>query len=281
MAIKDFDELDLKLILQKGNAISVDGIEVEPHTIGEIVEFGYSKYMHNIQWVSLSIDDFMKSIAEADKREVLESQRDKLKTLDFYIQLGGQEMMQGLIESLSMILKTDDVRILEDGIIAVGFKEMGIFTVDDNGEYSVNGEILESINEEDLKIIHRDNFDEIIQAVKLQNFIKKPSEVKEDTYEDEATRKLAELMKKNAERVNNIKKNQSDSDEDGIDISDIISAVSSKSYSINELNVWELTLYQLYQKYSRLELIDNYDFSIKAMMAGAEKIDLKHWSSKL
>jgi len=78
-----------------------------------------------------------------------------------------------------------------------------------------------------------------------------------------------ELMRKKIEGKK--KKQQSDDGDGEIDISDIISAVSSKSHSINKLNVWQLTLYQLYDEYARLELIDNYDFSIRAMMAGAEK----------
>lgn len=282
MSIKNINELDLKLILQKGQTIDVDGVKVRPYTVGEIIEFGYSEYMKNIQWASLTVDDFLESVTEPDKKAILIEQAEKLKTLDFYLKLGGQEMAHGLLKSLSMLLRTDDVRIFQDNIIAVGFKDMGIYKVDEDGEEYVDSDVLENISEDDLQLIHRDNFDEIINTVKLQNYLKKPSEVKEKVYADEKTRKLAEQMAKNREKVEKIKKHKEGSnDDEGIDLYDIISSVSSKSYSINELNIWELTLYQLYQKYHRLELLDNYDFSVKAMMAGAEEIDLKHWSSKL
>src|SRR5690606_21056773 len=122
-----------------------------------------------------------------------------------------------------------------------------------------------------------------ISVIKLQNYLEKPSEVtKEENPADEETRKLLEHMKKMREKVEAKKKRQrEDDDENNIDIADIISAVSSKSNSINKINIWNLTLYQLYDEYARLELIDNYDFSIKAMMAGADKVDLRHWSSKI
>ena len=102
---------------------------------------------------------------------------------------------------------------------------------------------------------------------------------------DEQTRKLMEEMEGFRKKVESKKKAQKMAEQGGededVDIADIISAVSSKSNSINRLNIWAYTLYQLYDEYSRLELIDNYDFSIRALMAGAEKVDLKHWSSKL
>lgn len=281
MSIRDINELDLKLVLQSGREIVVDGIGIKPFTLDEIVDIGYSTYMKKIQWISLTVDDFLEAVTEEDKKAYLEQEKDKLKTLDFYTKLGGQEMVEGLLESLSMLFRTTDIRILEDGVIALDFEAMGIFGKDENGEEMVIDEVLESIDEEDLKLIHRENFDEIIDVIKLQNFLKKPSEVKEEEYADEATRKLMEQMKKNEERVNQIKKNNKQESDDSIDLFDIMNAVSSKSYSINELNIGQLTLFQLYQKYARLELIDNYNFSVKALVAGAEKVDLKHWSSKL
>lgn len=280
MSIKKVNELDLKLVLQSGKSIVVEGIEIKPFTLDEIVEIGYSEYIQKIQWISLSIDDFVEAVVEEDKREVLMSERHNLKTLDFYTKLGGQEMLEGMINSLSMIFRTKDIRVLEDGVIAFDFEKMGIFSEDEFGDMILSEEKLDEIEEGELKLIHRDNFDEIIDVIKLQNFLKKTDEVKEEEYADEATRKLMEQMKKNQQRVDNIKKNQNDND-DPIDLYDIISSVSSKSYSINELNIWQLTLYQLYEKYSRLEVIESYDFSLKAMMAGAKDVDLKHWSSKL
>jgi hypothetical protein len=151
----------------------------------------------------------------------------------------------------------------------------------------VDTDLLETAEEDDLKIIHRDNFDDIVEAVRLQNYLTRPekkSKSKDENPADEETRKLMEHIKKMKEKVEEKKKMKSQAegkDDEDADIADIISAVSAKSNSINKLNIWELTICQMYDEYSRLELIDNYDFSIRAMMAGAENVDLKHWSSKL
>ncbi len=93
-----------------------------------------------------------------------------------------------------------------------------------------------------------------------------------------------EIMENNRKKVEAKKKAKrlaEHGEEEQIDISDIISAVSQKSNTVDIFNIWNLTLYQLYDAYTRLELIDGYEFSIKAMMAGAENVDLKHWSSKI
>lgn len=286
MGVRDVNELDLKLLLLSGSKIKVDNLKVEPYTLEEIKDYGYTNYMMNLQWISISTDDFIKSVLDIEKRVFLETERANLKTFDFYIKLGGQEMLEGLLVALGMIFKTDDVRVLDDKAIAIDFEKLGILTPNEDGELSIDSDKLNTINETELKLVHRDNFDDIVETVKLQNYLTKPKSEKkelEDNPADEATRLLMEQMKKNEEKVQKVKKRQSlanDEDEDGIDIFDIISSVSTKSNSINKLNIWALTLYQMYDEYARLELIDNYDFSIKAMMAGAEKVDLKHWSSK-
>lgn len=286
--MKDFREIesvDLKLRLLSGSSIKVDNMELFPYTMEEIKDYGYSKYMMNLQWLSITVDDFIKSVLDIEKRMLLEVERNKLKTFDFYTRLGGQEMLEGMLEALAMIFKTDDVRVIEQGVIAIDFVNKGILVENKDGDLVVNDEVLESYNEEEITLIHRENFDSIVEAVKVLNFLKKPIEKKnrEENPADDATKQLLEQMKKNEEKVKKIKQREreDDGDDADIDISDIISAVTVKSNSINKLNVWKLTLFQLYDEYARLELIDNYDFSIKAMMAGAEKIDLKHWSSRL
>jgi hypothetical protein len=199
--------------------------------------------------------------------------------------LGGAELRDKTMTAIAMILKTDDLYVIDDSI-AVGFMEMGILVENEHGELVVDVDVLDITEQEDLKIVHRGNFDDIVEAVKLQNYLKRPAIKKEERDEnpaDEATRALMEQMKKMKEKVEKKKQKQREQEgsDDEVNIATIISAISSKSHSINKLNIWNFTIYQLYDEYSRLELIDNYDFSIRAMMAGAEKIELTHWSSKL
>lgn len=284
---KDMPEEDLMLELLSGSkgCLNVGNLSIHPYTLQEIKDYGYSNYMLNLQWLSLTVDDFIKSVLDIEKRVYLEAEKSKLKTFDFYIKLGGEQMLDGLLVALAMIFKTDDVRVLGDSAIAVDFVKNGVLFEDENGEIITDEDRLEELDESEIKIITRDNFDDIVEAVKLQNYLKKPDKIKNDEMNpaDEETRKLMERMKELNEKVEEKKLQQKKAygEDEEINISDIVSAVTTKSNSINKLNVWDHTLYQLYDEYARLELIDNYDFSIRAMMAGAEKIDLKHWSSKI
>lgn len=283
MQYNEMTELDLKMSLLNGKPIKSDNLKITPYILSEIVDYGYSSYMRNLQWISLEKDDFIDSMRDDDKKIFLEEQRDALKTFDFYIRLGGNEMQEALVNALSMIFRTEDVRVLNNSIV-IDFLKLGIIEeVDDEVFY--NEDKLDYLSESDIKIINRDNFDEIVRIVKLQNYIEKPKteEVHDENPADEETRKLIEHMKKMREEVEKKKRQQraDENDDEDVDIADIISAVSSKSNSLNKLNIWNLTLYQLYDEYARLELIDNYDFSVKAMMAGSEKVNLTHWSSKV
>jgi hypothetical protein len=288
MNFKETSEVDLKLKLLSGISIYIeDQLEVKPYTIKEIIEYGFTKYMNNLQWISLTMKDFIDSFVSENKKNILMDHEEDLKIFDFFIKLGGQELQDNLMIALAMIFRTDDVKILDDGAIAIDFGKLDIYKRDDNGQLFLDQEKLESLSETEVKLIHRDNFEDLVHVAKLQNYMVKPKKRDEPEANpaDEETKKLMDHMKMMKEKVE-AKKNEQKNQDDGnseIDISDIISAVSTKSYSMNKFNIWDLTLYQLYDEYGRLELIDEYDFSIRAMMAGAEakKIKLKHWSSKL
>lgn len=279
---KDIQGIDLKLCLLSGSNLKVENLVIKPYTLAEVKEYGYTNYIKNLQLISISLDDFISSVQDEGKRKILEEQRTNLRTFDFYIKFGGSELLEKLINALKMIFRTEDVRMLDDKVVAINFVRKEILKFE-NDKLIVNSEKLKDVPDEEMTIVHRDNFDDIVEVIKFQNYLEKPINLnKEEIYADEETRKLAEQMEKNREKVEAKKKAQRQiDDEDDIDISDIISAVSSKSNSINKLNIWNFTLYQIYDEYSRLELIDNYDFSIKAIMSGAEKIDLRHWSSKI
>ncbi|MDS7057046.1 hypothetical protein NXG04_07085 [Klebsiella pneumoniae] len=281
---RDSSSIDLRLKLLSGKGIKVDNLELIPYTLNEIINgIGYSRYMESVQWLLPTVDDFIKSTTDIEKKMILMTERNKLKVFDFFSTLGGTELKQVVLMALAIIFRNDDIRFLDEqrGIIVFDFFKLGIFYKDEEGMIQLDSKKLENLPEEDFKVIHRDNFDEIVQVIKLQSGLTKLNKEDVENPADEETRKLMEQMKENRDKVNKIKMLEKQEDDEPIDISDIVSAVSSKSHSINKFNIWDLTLYQLYDEYARLELIDNYNFSIKAIMAGAEKVDLKHWSSKI
>ena len=137
---KELREVDVKLSLLRGASIKVDNLIIKPYTLKEIEEYGYVKYMENLQWISMSIDDFMSSIEDEKKVSILKRQEDKLKTFDFYYKLGGIEILNMLIGSLKMIFRTDDVIPLDDGVIAINFIKRGFIYESENGDLLYDSE---------------------------------------------------------------------------------------------------------------------------------------------
>lgn len=283
--LADMNNLDIKLKLLSGDKFNVGSINIVPYNLWEVKDYGYSSYMDNIKWITVGIDDFLESFVDEQKREILKEQSSKLKSFDFYVKFGGKEFQEILIISLCMIFRTDDVKIIDDSSVAIDFEKNGFIVEDDKGNKVIDIEALDNADESKVILITRDNFDEIVEIVKYQNYLASPDKDSKENKSnpvDEATRKLMEQMEANREKVAKKKKFHEGKDErEQPDIYDIISAVSAKSNSINKFNIWELTLYELYDEYSRLELFEEYKINIKAMMAGAEKIDLRNWSSKL
>lgn len=288
MEYKGLNEIDLKLRLIGGFEIALDGLVIKPYTIREIVDYGYENYMRNIQWLSVTLEDFISSTVDVNKKKHLESNKEHMKAFDFYVGLGGSEFLDMLVISLRMIFRTEDIELIEskESVIAINFVKNGVLYENEDGRMEIDSDFLASMSPEEIMFVHRDNFDDLVEIIKKQNYLISPSADKEVLADmnpaDDATRRLMETMSEFREKVESKKKIQEQKDEeDAVDFFDIIDAVSTKSNSINKLNIWDLCIYSVYREYARLELIDTYDFSIKAMIAGAGKIDLKHWSSKL
>lgn len=279
---KELQDVDLKLHLLSGSSIKVDNLIIEPYALKEIKDYGYSKYMKNLQLMLISVDDFITSVKDNDKRTILEERKADLKTFDFYMNFGGEELLFSLMECLKMVFKTEDVVLLDERAIAINFIELGILKYE-NENLIIDEEILSNKSKDEITIVHRDNFDNIVEVIKLQNYLIQPKKQEEEKFADEATRKLYEEMEAYRKKVEEKKKAQQETDSEDVDLSDIIDAVSTKSNSINKLNIWDFTLYQIYREYARLEVIDNYEFALSAMLAGAnkEELNFSHWSSKI
>lgn len=106
-----------------------------------------------------------------------------------------------------------------------------------------------------------------------------PKQVKfEEEYEfltEEARLKYDEMQRKKANAFKPKSK---------INLQSIVSAVASKSNSLNISNIWDLTIYQVYDNYKRLDHIGHYEDTMLGIYTG--NIDLKkikladiHWAN--
>lgn len=249
-------EIDFKLKLLAGQPINTNGYgEIKPLTMREIINFGYSEYMQCLNMICLEKEDLFSSDST-----ILQEIAD-VSILDILLLYGGDEIEQSLINALQLFLR---------GEVTLDKDNLSLIVRDENDNYS---------------IVNRTNFNEIKEILKWINYVNSFNEKTYDNFNpaNEEARKLKEqqdALKRQVEAIKR-KQNNEDVDEDEApDIYDIMSAVASKSNSVNELNILDLTIYQIYTKFKRLEIIDQYDISIKSIMAGASNVKLKHWSTK-
>lgn len=249
------EELDLKLRLFGGEPIEADDYGlIKPLTVREVVNYGYTEYMKSLNIVCVETKDFLK---DGSSDEDLED----VNVIDILIAFGGEEIEKELENALSLFLHGE--AIIDKEHLCIFLKK----------------------SEEEVLKINSSNFDNIKEVIKWQNYVNHFEDNKVDsTPMDEETRKFKERMEKLKKQRDEIKRKKN-KDEEGegqdIDFYDIVSSISSKSYSVNELNVMDLTIYQVYSKFKRMEMIDQYDISIKSILAGASDIKLRHWSTKM
>lgn len=245
---------DLKYRLIGGRPVFAEGYgNITPLTMDEVIDYGYTKYMECLNVVNLEKKDFFNENDEG-YQELMD-----IDILDILISLGGDELVEKLTESLSLFLRGE----------AILDKENLLYII--------------KISEEEYLQVDRTNYHSITEVLKWQNYINHFTDKKEDKF-NPANEKAIALKKRMEElkrKTDELKRKQNDDGEEGdTDLYDILSAISSKSNSINEINIMNLTIYQVYTKFKRLEIIDQYNISIKSILAGAQDINLKHWSVK-
>lgn len=121
----------------------------------------------------------------------------------------------------------------------------------------------------DEKAINRNNWDEIKNIILMQNNIKK------ETYNpaNKKAKEIIEKIKKNKKNAPVIKQNN--------DFFSIVSGLAWKSNSINAINIFDLNIYSFYDGLNRLNLIDDYEYTLTGIYTGnvdAKKINLKDLS---
>lgn len=244
--------IDNKLELLLGRPITInDFIKVKQFKLGEIVEMGFETYLFKVSFLLRGVDEFMKMLIDSPNYMDLYMKRNELTALYLHIMFCENDNYREMfIESLSFVLgvEPDSIVIGTDGLNYI-------------------------MSDNDVKLISEIDFDKIVETIKIANgFSKAESDSEYDPY-DEKTRRMLEKMKMNREKVEQIKAKERD---DNRDISDLVSAVTVMSNSINKLNVHEYTLYQIYDENSRLYTIENYRMSVKSSMFGADN-EITDW----
>ncbi|MCK9577531.1 MAG: hypothetical protein M0R51_16625 [Clostridia bacterium] len=236
--------IDDELKLLKGSSFFVNGIEIKPLTIGEIVDLGYLQYHRYLKYFVENIEDYFKDIPD-ELKEII--------PFDVFIR-SDSDILNEFTNAIKFFFKEDKIKILGGDI------QSTIFPENKN------------------KLINRDNWLQYCKVVNIQNCVNKTLD---DDYNPKSSkaREIAEKLRKAREKINKIKSKNNEQ----LDFSDLISCLATNGNNLNLLNIFNLTMYQFNDQFKRMQMFEEYDINIRSLLAGADKdkIDLKHWISKI
>lgn len=237
--------IDLELQLLRGKDIYVGNIKIKPYTLDEITKIGYSLYYNYLQFFCLKPKDFF----ELDNDEL-----DMIEDYTVY----------------DILMKSGHAKLIENFFLAIQFfLRQKIIDYKD-----------EVIKLEDNNIIDSGIFNDISTIIQLQNGVRSLNEDESEfNPKNKNAEEVAEKIRKAREKINSNKVKNNEK----LNLADLISAFSAYNNNISILDVWSLTMYQFNDQFKRIQLISEFDISIRSLLAGAEpdNIQLKHWISKL
>ena len=135
---------------------------------------------------------------------------------------------------------------------------------------------------ENKRYIHKDNYEYVKIVIKVVNDMEKSRQKEEKEYNpgNAKAKEIADRLKKAREQVNKIKGKSSENE--SISFADLVSAFCIHG-NVNIKEVWDLTIYQFNNQFQRMQVFDDYDISIRSLLAGADpnKVEVKHYVRKL
>lgn len=235
--------------LLAGTPIKVDEYYVRPWTLGEINEFGESRYNLFASYLLVTKDSLKK---DGNINQEL------LSKLDNY------QMFCGLLLSNER----------EKEIVLRGLSHtlgLNFFMDKLNGLYYFD-------SDKKIEIFDDSLFDTIRSIFSVQNYLSDS----ESSGFNPANSKAKELFEKRQKAREKIREKNKEG-KDGLNLSDTISIVACYAEGINLKTIWDLTVYQLYETYVRLQLWDDFHItqSLSPYLDKDAMKNSKHWGIKV
>lgn len=242
------DGLDLNIELFLNNFIEIPNVgRLHCLTNDEIVKIKYTKYNQYLSVLCIEKEQIKTLLGD-----YLKDNNEDISTFEYLVSISCYD-----IQFRQLILNA----------LSVFFKEQITFSTD--LLCFCVGDSLE-------RIINSDNYEYIKFVLKKQNGLQTE---KPEKYANSIAEEMAKKIKQMREKYNKCKTNENQI----YDYSDILSSVCAKHYSINPLNVGQLTIYQTIDQFKRLNMIDKFEINIQSLLHGAKKEDIKleNWFNKI
>lgn len=219
-------------------------------TLGEIVRYGYSKFLQLLQTI------LVEKPLEAPTPEIgtLLSQLTDFQFIMF-LAATDKEFNNRFIEAFRLFTKEKIIISLEAQEIIVG-------------------------SPEEKHIMNEADFEELRRILRIMYFLSHENDdIQIDENDDPRVKKLKEQFKQNRRRVAQAKAKHKDGDGANLNFSDLIGSVAVGIDGMNIQNIQDITYYALHDQLQRMNWREQFEINNRAALAGAKlkKDQLQHW----
>jgi len=241
--------------LIRAKPIKVENILISLPTLNEIFDLGLDKYLEYLQSIIIDISDLNLDT------EIFAGEEFSDYQIFIMLLLTSKDFQNTFFEAMQLF--TNDTFVFEQEHI-VGLRK----TVTEEGEVSF----------EFNQILTEEFWLEMRKVLSLAHMQEEP---KRYDYANAKAKAIMEKLRKNKEEVQRIKAKRGQSE--SLEVYELIGSVCTHSKAYNLFNVWNLTYYQFFDHYYRLNINDNYHFSLQSILAGADpkKVKVEHWTSSI
>lgn len=234
--------------------------KIKNHTLREIGELTYFKYGMFQVYLKLTPDDYYKNINKQNCEtywDLLDDEQKKSITL-YDLVLTEEDVQQTYIEIFNFFF-----------VEKVVFYN-NLFFILKNNDLDMFDEDMDISDENIQGVINPANFESVVDIIQQVCCIKSDDPLNEPTpkFKNEKAKRLYERMLK-AKKKDDERKEKKNSV--NMSLPNIISATAAKSFGLNILNIWDITVFQLFDQFNKAQFGDShYINSVRVAVWGDE-----------
>lgn len=247
------NNVELQLRFLEGKPISLKpGLQIHKVSFSDVNEIGYLRYNGVINLLCLPQEKIIPYVTDPDT--------------DVFTYI-----IASAFQSRNSKADIEEEDLLDDLLIVLQFIFNDTVSLDDQGFFKVG----------ESGALHRGNFEEFQSIIKKRNCLES---IDEDigNPENAMAKRLLERRKIAREKLAKAKKQNSEDESEGLDITDLISIFAESEHVFLE-DVFRYDIYQFNNQFNRMKIFKDYDVNVQALLAGAKSEDIKmqHWMSKI
>ena len=240
-----------------GLSLPLKTIKIYPVKMRQVLEVGETQYS-----IFLALLINPKKLIESLEVEVNEVEQRKLEVSDY--------------DLLAAIIQT------QPGLKQQVIKALNFFLPEYEIKYNDSHRLLEIVQEEENILLDNEVYNELIDILKLQNFVKEQKQEEEEDEGQPANAKAAQLLARRKKLKQDLKQAKEKTTEP-LTFADYISIVMGKGHILDANIILNMTVYSFFDYIERIILIENYHVGIQQLLGGADpaQVELKHWLCSL